>query len=84
MISDAEQLKTSGSEIDTKQVNNLPVSGVRNYTALLALVPGVSPPAPAHTLPANPQESLAASVGGQTGLVWLFVARIGAGMLAIG
>ena len=54
------------SEIDTKQVNHLPVSGVRNYTALLALVPGVSPPAPAHTLAANPQESLAASVGGQT------------------
>ena len=54
------------SELDTKQVNSLPVSGVRNYTALLALVPGVSPPAPAHTLAANPQESLAASVGGQT------------------
>ena len=54
------------SEIDTRQVNHLPVSGVRNYTALLALVPGVSPPAPAHTLAANPQESLAASVGGQT------------------
>jgi hypothetical protein len=54
------------SEIDSKQVNSLPVSGVRNYTALLALVPGVSPPAPAHTLAANPQESLAASVGGQT------------------
>ncbi len=54
------------SEIDAKQVNHLPVSGVRNYTALLALVPGVSPPAPAHTLAANPQESLAASVGGQT------------------
>lgn len=54
------------SEIDTKQVNHLPVSGVRNYTALLALVPGVSPPAPAHTLAANPQESLAAAVGGQT------------------
>jgi len=54
------------SEIDTRQVNHLPVSGVRNYTALLALVPGVSPPAPAHSLAANPQESLAASVGGQT------------------
>ena len=54
------------SEIDTKQVNSLPVSGVRNYTALLALVPGVSPPAPAHSLAANPQESLAASVGGQS------------------
>ena len=54
------------SEIDTKQVNPLPVSGVRNYTALLALVPGVSPPAPAHSLAANPQESLAASVGGQS------------------
>jgi hypothetical protein len=54
------------TEIDTKQVSHLPVSGVRNYTALLALVPGVSPPAPAHTLAANPQESLAASVGGQT------------------
>ena len=54
------------SEIDTKQVNDLPVSGVRNYTALLALVPGVTPPAPAHSLAANPQESLAASVGGQS------------------
>ena len=54
------------SEIDTRQINSLPVSGVRNYTALLGLVPGVSPPAPAHTLAANPQESLAASVGGQT------------------
>jgi hypothetical protein len=54
------------SEIDTKQVSHLPISGVRNYTALLALVPGVSPPAPAHTLAANPQESLAASVGGQS------------------
>src|SRR5688572_9128697 len=54
------------SELDTKQVNSLPVSGVRNYTALLGLVPGVSPPAPAHSLAANPQESLAASVGGQS------------------
>jgi hypothetical protein len=54
------------SEIDSKQVNSLPVSGVRNYTALLGLVPGVTPPAPAHTLAANPQESLVASVGGQT------------------
>jgi hypothetical protein len=54
------------SELDTRQINHLPVSGVRNYTALLALVPGVSPPAPAHTLAANPQESLAASVGGQS------------------
>ena len=54
------------SEIDSKQVNDLPVSGVRNYTALLALVPGVTPPAPAHSLAANPQESLAASVGGQS------------------
>lgn len=54
------------SEIDATQVNHLPVSGVRNYTALLALVPGVSPPAPAHSLAANPQESLAASVGGQS------------------
>jgi len=54
------------SEIDTTQVNHLPISGVRNYTALLVLVPGVSPPAPAHSLAANPQESLAASVGGQS------------------
>ena len=54
------------SEIDATQVTQLPVSGVRNYTALLALVPGVSPPAPAHSLAANPQESLAASVGGQS------------------
>lgn len=54
------------SEIDTTQVNHLPVSGVRNYTALLALVPGVSPPRSAHTLASNPQEALVASVGGQT------------------
>ena len=54
------------SEIDTRQINSLPVSGVRNYTALLGLVPGVTPPAPAHSLAANPQESLAASVGGQS------------------
>lgn len=54
------------SEIDTKQVSHLPIGGVRNYTALLALVPGVSPPAPAHSLAANPQESMAASVGGQS------------------
>jgi hypothetical protein len=54
------------SEIDSNQVNSLPVSGVRNYTALLALVPGVSPPQSAHSLAANPQESLAASVGGQS------------------
>jgi hypothetical protein len=54
------------SEIDTKQVSHLPIGGVRNYTALLALVPGVSPPAAAHSLAANPQESLAASVSGQS------------------
>src|SRR5688572_13685927 len=54
------------SEIDTKQVSHLPIGGVRNYTAVLALVPGVSPPAPAHSLAANPQESLAASVSGQS------------------
>ncbi|MBM4043407.1 MAG: carboxypeptidase regulatory-like domain-containing protein, partial [Planctomycetes bacterium] len=53
------------TEVERRQVNDLPVAGVRNYTALLALIPGISPPAPAHTLAANPQESQAMNVGGQ-------------------
>lgn len=54
------------SEVERRQISDLPVSGVRNYTALLGLIPGASPPAAAHTLAANPQESLAVFVGGQS------------------
>jgi hypothetical protein len=53
------------SEVDRRQVTDLPVPGVRNFTSLLRLVPGVSPPRPAHTLAANPQESQVVNVGGQ-------------------
>jgi hypothetical protein len=52
------------SEVDRRQVTDLPVSGVRNFTSLLRLIPGVSPPAPAHTLAANPMESQVVNVGG--------------------
>jgi hypothetical protein len=52
------------SEVDRRQVSDLPVSGVRNFTGLLRLIPGISPPSPAHTLAANPQEAQVVSVGG--------------------
>jgi hypothetical protein len=52
------------SEVDRRQVNDLPVAGVRNFTSLLRLIPGITPPAPAHTLAANPMEAQVVNVGG--------------------
>jgi hypothetical protein len=53
------------SEVDRRQLSDLPIAGARNYTGLLKLIPGVTPPKPGHSLDANPQESLIVNVGGQ-------------------
>jgi hypothetical protein len=53
------------SEMNDRQFNSLPIPGARNYTALLKLIPGITPPKPGHSLDANPQESLIVNVGGQ-------------------
>jgi hypothetical protein len=52
------------TEMVAQQVQDLPVSGQRNYTALTQLVPGISPPHTQHSIVSNPQENLVTNVNG--------------------
>lgn len=51
-------------DISSKEINNLPVSGYRNYQSLMKLVPGVSPPATSNSIAGNPAGSLVSNVNG--------------------
>jgi hypothetical protein len=51
-------------ELTTKELNNLPVGGYRNFQSLLGLVPGVTPPADSNSIAGNPAGSLVANVNG--------------------
>lgn len=52
------------AEMDSRQYRDLPISGVRNYTALFKLVPGFTPPKLGHSIVTNPQETLIVNVNG--------------------
>jgi hypothetical protein len=52
------------TEMAAQQVQDLPVSGQRNYTSLAKLVAGISPPKLQHSIVSNPQENLVTNVNG--------------------
>jgi hypothetical protein len=54
------------SELNSRQLTDLPVGGGRNYQSLFKLVPGFTPPCPQNSLVANPQEDLVMEVNGTT------------------
>ena len=54
------------TEISSKQYQDLPVAGGRNYQSLFKLVPGFTPPRPQNSLVSNPQEGLVSEVNGTT------------------
>ncbi len=66
--SEAAALQTDRSdvrkEMSTKDLNNLPVPGYRNFQALMGLVPGVTPPSDSNSIAGNPAGSLTANVNG--------------------
>ena len=54
------------TEIEAKQLTNLPVPLGRNYQNLFVLIPGVSPPQNQHSVAVNPARGLIFSSGGTT------------------
>ncbi len=52
------------AEIRSKELSDVPVPFTRNYQNLLITVPGMSPPANAHSVPANPSRSLQVNANG--------------------
>ena len=64
----AAQLQTDRAEVrtevGTETLQNVPVPLGRNYQMLLQTVPGISPPANAHSVPANPTRAVRYTVNG--------------------
>lgn len=56
----------TGRKIESKQLEDLPIGGARNFQNMLALVPGSTRPAGQHSAFFNPQQSLGAEVNGQS------------------
>ena len=54
------------TEIESKQLANLPVPLGRNYQNLFVMIPGVSPPQNIHSVAVNPARGLIFSSGGTT------------------
>jgi hypothetical protein len=54
------------TEIESKQLSNLPVPLGRNYQNLFVTIPGVSPPQNMHSVAVNPARGLIFSSGGTT------------------
>ena len=52
------------SEMQSRDLVNLPVPVGRNYQNVLVTIPGFSPPTNAHSVPTNPSRALAANVNG--------------------
>ena len=52
------------SEVQAKELTNLPVPVGRNYQNVLVTIPGFSPPQNAHSVPTNPSRALNANVNG--------------------
>ena len=55
---------TDNTQIADKEVEDLPVTGARNFQSLLDLVPGITPPAASHSESGNPSGALATNVNG--------------------
>jgi hypothetical protein len=51
-------------EMSAQDLNNLPVSGYRNFQSLMGLVPGVTPPSDSNSIAGNPAGSMVANVNG--------------------
>lgn len=51
-------------DLGAKELTELPVDGYRNYQSLLALVPGVTPPADSNSIAGNPAGSFVTNVNG--------------------
>lgn len=68
VTSEAPLLQTDRSDVNmdlpARELNNLPVSGYRNYQSLLKVVPGLTPPAEAHSIAGNPAGALTTNVNG--------------------
>jgi len=54
------------SEIVSKVLRELPVVTGRNYQQLFGTLPGITPPANAHSIPSNPSRALTFNVNGAT------------------
>ena len=54
------------TQISDKEVEDLPLTGARNFQSLLDLVPGVSPPVASHSEAGNPTGALATNVNGSS------------------
>jgi len=54
------------TQISDKEVEDLPLTGSRNFQSLLELVPGVSPPAASPSEAGNPTGALATNVNGSS------------------
>jgi hypothetical protein len=52
------------SELNAKELQNLPVPLGRNYQQLFKTLPGFTPPADAHSVPSNPSRALVFNVNG--------------------
>jgi len=52
------------SEVQARDLTNLPVPVGRNYQNVLVTIPGFSPPTNAHSVPTNPSRALASNVNG--------------------
>jgi len=52
------------AELQSRELRDLPLGGYRNYQALMKLVPGVTPPADAHSIAGNPMRSMTMNVNG--------------------
>jgi outer membrane receptor protein involved in Fe transport len=68
VTAEAPALQTDRSdvrkELTTRELNNLPIGGYRNFQSLLGLVPGVTPPADSNSIAGNPAGSMVANVNG--------------------
>ncbi|MBA2353281.1 MAG: carboxypeptidase regulatory-like domain-containing protein, partial [Acidobacteria bacterium] len=52
------------SELNTRELRDLPVPIGRNYQNLFKVLPGFTPPADAHSVPSNPSRALTFNVNG--------------------
>ncbi len=57
------------AELPTKMLENLPTPVGRNYQSLLKIVPGMTLPENAHSIPSNPSRALRFNVNGTSGSI---------------
>src|SRR5262245_16493716 len=65
---DAATLQTDTSEVrselNSRTLENVPIPSGRNYQQMFRFLPGVTPPANAHSIPSNPTRALLFNVNG--------------------